>query len=48
MHLSVNRRSAHVILGVAPALCVFSTLPAFICVSLFGERVDRFSVLVAV
>ena len=47
MHLSVNRRTALVILGVATALGVFSALQAFNYVSFFSERDDPFSVLLA-
>jgi two-component system LytT family sensor kinase len=47
MHLSVNRRTALVILGIATALGVFSALQAFNYVSFFSERDDQFSVLLA-
>ena len=47
MHLSVNRRTALAILGVATALGVFSGLQAFNYVSFFSEREQPFSVLLA-
>ena len=47
MHLSVNRRTALVILGIATALGVFSVLQAFNYVSFFVEREQPFSVLLA-
>jgi len=47
MHLSVNRRTALVIFGIATALGVFSALQAFNYVSFFSEREQPFSVLLA-